>query len=213
MELVLLAFVVGFAIAVPALGPATALIVRHMMRGRQREGFAFAIGATSAEGLACLAALWGVELAFGAIPGLRNVLEWGGAALVFGIGLYFMVTAGPSLPDPKAIRKTGAATLGGHTLAGFALTAFNPALIATWATIVGIGVSVTDVRLASWQKWAIPPAVTLGELTWFALLSVLTKHYGTRLHERTIGWIIRVIGAVLVVLGAWGLIQKIAGTW
>jgi threonine/homoserine/homoserine lactone efflux protein len=213
MELVLLAFVVGFLVAVPALGPATALIVRDMVRGRHRDGFAFAVGATTAEGLACLAAIWGIELAFDALPGLRTTLEWGATLIVMVVGLYFLTAGAPTMPDSDEVPAPDAAGIGGRTLAGFAITAFNPTLIATWATIIGLAISVTGFELATWQKWTIPVAITLGELTWFGLLILITRRFDAWLDARTIGWIIRIIGAALIVVGAWGLVQKFSGAW
>lgn len=209
----LLAFLVGFLIAVPAAGPATALIVRYMLRGRRREGLAFAFGATSAEGLACLAAVWGIEFAFRTLPNVRTILEWGGTVIVLAVGIYLVRTAGSNVSTSETVPDTDGASLGGRTLAGFAVTAFNPTLIATWATLVGIALSVTGLELAAWQKWAIPPAVTLGGMSWFGLLSVLTRRFGGYLDEQTIGWIIRTIGILLIVLGGWGLFRNIAGAW
>ena len=213
MLVLLIAFVVGFFIAVPTMGPASAIIIRHVVGERYREGFAFAAGSVLAEGLACLAAIWGVELAFYTIPNLRTILEWGGTFILLAVGAYFALTGGPSDTDNEVVPQPSVASLGGQSLGGFAVTAFNPTLIATWTTLFGIGISVLDVQLATWQKWLFPVAVMLGEFAWFTTLVLLAKRFGAYLDETVVGWIIRGIGGLLFALGAWGIVQKILGAW
>jgi threonine/homoserine/homoserine lactone efflux protein len=211
--LLLLSFAVGFVIAVPTMGPASAIIIRRVVGGQYRKGLAFAGGSILAEGLACLAAIWGLELALYTVPNLKTILEWGGAILLIGVGGYFLFERGPKKSPDEEVEQADAASLGGQTIAGFAVTAFNPTLIATWATVLGVVISTLGVELMMWQKWTVPLAVMLGEMAWFGLLILLARRFGAYVDEWIITWIIRGVGLLLVAIGAFGLVQKILGAW
>jgi len=195
------------------MGPSSAIIIRRVLVGREREGLAFAAGSVLAEGLACLGAIWGVELALYTVPHLKRILEWGGMLLLFGIGVYFIVGRVPSESETDEFPRTDAASLGGQTVFGFSLTAFNPTLIATWTTVLGVVLSMTSLEFAFWQKWTVPIAVMFGEVLWFAILVAVARRYGARVDQKIIDWLIRGIGVLLVVLAVWSAWQKVLGAW
>lgn len=213
MLLLIASFVVGFFIAVPTMGPASAIIIRRVVGGQYRKAVAFAGGSVLAEGLACLAAIWGVELALYTVPNLKLVLEWGGTLLLILVGAYLALGNTPPKSENREIPRPATASLGGEMLGGFALTAFNPTLIATWATVFGVVVSALEVELAMWQKWTVPVAVMLGEIAWFGSLVVLARRFGSRVDEWVVDWMLRGIGTILIAIGAFGVIQKIVGAW
>lgn len=213
MEIILLSIVAGFLIAVPAMGPSSAIIIRRVLVGREKQGLAFAGGSVLAEGLACLAAIWGVELALYTVPHLKMVLEWGGMLLLLGIGGFFVFGRVPSESEPEELPEPSAASLGGQTAFGFTLTAFNPTLLATWTTVLGILLSMTDLQFEFWQKWVVPVGVMVGEVLWFAILVAVARRFGAHVDQKMIDWIIRGIGALLILLALWSAWHKFIGTW
>jgi threonine/homoserine/homoserine lactone efflux protein len=213
VDLIVLSVVAGFLIAVPAMGPSSAIIIRRVLVGREKEGLAFAGGSVLAEGLACLAAIWGVELALYTVPHLKMILEWGGMVLLVGIGGFFVFGRVPSESEPEELPEPDAASLGGQTLFGFTLTAFNPTLLATWTTVLGILLSMTNVQFAFWQKWVVPFGVMFGEVLWFAILVAVARRFGAHVDQKMIDWIIRGIGVLLIVLALWSALQKLLGNW
>jgi threonine/homoserine/homoserine lactone efflux protein len=215
MELILISIVAGFFIAVPAMGPSSAIIVRRILVGRERRGLAFAAGSVLAEGLACLAAIWGVQLVLYTLPLLKQLLHWGGMLLLLGVGTYFVLggAVGEEEAEELAEADVSAKSLGGQFAFGFSLTAFNPTLIATWTTVLGVLISMTGVELAVWQKWAIPVGVMVGETLWFAVLVAVARRFGAHVDDQIIAYVIRGIGVVLIGLALWSGYQKMAGAW
>ena len=213
MEVILISIVAGFFIAVPAMGPSSAIIVRRILTGKEHKGVAFAAGSVLAEGLACLAAIWGVQLVFYTMPLLRRGLEWGGMALLFGVGSYFVLGGSFGEEEAEEVAEASAVSLSGEFTFGFSLTAFNPTLIATWTTVLGVVMSMTSVELAVWQKWTIPVGVMFGEVLWFGVLVAIARRFGEHVDDQIIAWVIRGIGVVLVGLAIWSFVQKLAGAW
>lgn len=211
MDIVALSIVAGFFAAVPAMGPSSAIIIRRILVGHERKGLAFAGGYIIAEGLACLAAIWGVELMFYTAPFLKPILQWVGLGLLLGVGVYFALGIGCSEAETDAACTGGAAGLGGQFVFGFGLTALNPALIAGWATAVGVALSTTGIELATWQKWTIPFGIVVGETLWYGLLIGLARRFDEYLDARLIDGIIRVVGVVLIGLAAWSGFQVAIG--
>ena len=44
---------------------------------------------------------------------------------------------------------------------------------------------------------------------WFVTLTVLFKRYGDKLPRRTLTWVIRAMGLVLVILGLWSAVKVV----
>lgn len=210
MELLLIGYVIGFFIAVPAMGPASAIIIRRALFGREREAFAFGVGSTFGEGIHTFAAVWGVELLFHLIPGLKGMLEWVGIVILFGIGIYFSIGEIPDDPETDVDSDVPrATTLGKQFAFGFTITVVNPTLIAMWSTAIGLLLSVANLEFAYWQKWAFPVTVMAGEISWFVILVVLAKRFGASADQTLIHWIIRGLGALLLGLGGWSLYAQL----
>lgn len=209
MHVALFSVVVGFLAAVPAMGPSSAISIRRILTGRERRGLAFAGGYILAEGLACFAALWGVDLVMGAAPFVEPLLRWVGIVLMFGVGVAFSLGYGPTDVDRSDRQGSEPTQLGGDFALGFGMTAFNPALIASWSTVVGVAVSVTGVELLLWHKWAIPVGVIVGECLWYAVLVAIARRLQTELDDSTLEWLLRAVGVVLVALGLWAGLHQL----
>lgn len=208
-----LSILAGLLAAVPAMGPSSAIIIRRILVGHEKKGIAFAGGYIIAEGLACLAAIWGVELMFYTAPFLEPILSWVGIVLLLGVGVYFAIGIGATECDADELPGGGGATLGSQFAFGFGLTALNPALVAGWTTAMSVVFSTTGIELATWQKWFIPFGIVLGETLWYVILVALARRFDDYLDERLIDGIIRMVGVVLIVLAAWTAYQTVVGGW
>ncbi|MFB6351270.1 MAG: LysE family transporter [Bradymonadaceae bacterium] len=195
MEIIILSIAAGFLAAVPAMGPSSAIIIRRILVGHERKGLAFA------------------ELMFYTAPFLKPILQWVGLALLLGVGVYFALGIGCSDEEADSLGDEGAGGLGGQFVFGFGLTALNPALVAGWATAIGVALSTTGIELATWQKWTIPFGIVTGETLWFMLLIGLSRRFDDYLDERVIDGIIRVVGVVLIGLAIYSGYQTWIGVW
>jgi threonine/homoserine/homoserine lactone efflux protein len=210
MIVALLSILAGVIAAVPAMGPSSAIIIRRILVGHEQKGLAFAAGYIIAEGLACLAAIWGVELIFYTAPVLEPILKWVGIGLLLAVGLYFTFGGGESDGESEQ-QDLETRSLGGQFAFGFGLTALNPALVAGWTTAMGAVFSATGIELATWQKWFVPFGIVVGETLWYALLVVLARRFDAFLDERMIDRIIQAVGVVLVSGAVWGAVGQLVG--
>lgn len=211
MDIALLSIAAGVLVAVPAMGPASAIVIRRILLGRERTGLAFAGGYILAEGLGCLAAVWGVELLFDWVPFLKPVLAWVGVIVLAGVGVYFASGAGATSRDVQVGSSADASSLAGQFVFGFGLTAFNPALVAGWTTAITVALSTTGIELATWQKWFVPFGIVVGETLWYVLLIGAARRFDDLLDESAIDWIIRGVGGLLIVVAAWGVVRRLFG--
>lgn len=210
MIVAILSILAGVIAAVPAMGPSSAIIIRRILVGHEKKGLAFAAGYIIAEGLACLAAIWGVELMFYTVPVLEPILKWVGVGLLLAVGVYFVFGVGRSGGEAEC-GDLEAGSLGGQFAFGFGVTALNPALVAGWTTAMGTVFSATGIELATWQKWFIPFGIVVGETLWYTLLVVLARRFDEFLDERMIDRIIRVVGVMLAAGAVWGIVRQLVG--
>lgn len=209
MDVALLSIVAGVLVAVPAMGPASAIVIRRILLGRERTGLAFAGGYILAEGLGCLAAIWGVDLLFRWAPFLKPVLAWAGMLVLAGVGVYFASGAGPTSRDVDFDASADASSLAGQFVFGFGLTAFNPALVAGWTTAITVALSTTGIELATWQKWFVPFGIVVGETLWYVLLIGAARRFEELLDEVVIDWFMRGVGVILIGLATWGAVRRL----
>lgn len=197
-------FIIGFLLAIPAIGPISATVIERSLAGDYFHGFAIGAGSSLAEALYCFAALVGVGFLFARAPWLRPFLQWGGVVILLGVGLYFIVGPTPKGASDHEKKSISVASAGVAALLGFLVTLFNPSMIATWATAVSTMVSVGGLEFHAWHRWAFPLAVALGELTWFGVFIYLIDRLGDAIDDKMIEGAIRVIGLLLVGLAIWG---------
>lgn len=210
MDVVLLSILGGVLAAIPAMGPSSAIAIHRILMGRERTGLAFAGGYIFAEGLGCLAAIWGIDFIFSAVPLAKPILAWTGIVLLLGVGLYFASNLDTGRWDLDGDERDPS-TLVGQFAFGFGLTAFNPALIAGWTTALGVVLSTTGVELAAWQKWFVPLGIIIGETLWYVVLVGAARHFDDELDAPTIDWLIRAVGVVLIGTAIWTGISRVIG--
>lgn len=210
MDVVILSILGGVLAAIPAMGPSSAIAIRRILLGRERTGLAFAGGYIFAEGIGCLAAIWGIDFIFSAVPFVKPILAWVGIVLLLVVGLYFASNLDTGRWDVDDDDRDPS-TLAGQFAFGFSLTAFNPALIAGWTTALGVVLSTTGVELATWQKWFVPAGIVIGETLWYVVLVSAARVFDDYLDASTIDWLIRTVGVVLIATAIWTGISRVVG--
>jgi putative LysE/RhtB family amino acid efflux pump len=198
---VLSGFLMGFVGSMPPTGPVTVLVLERGISGRHRDGLAIGAGAAVAESLYCGLALFGMTALFERYPVLERISLGLGILVLMGVGTYFLLFKGkPQAPLPPQSFRLGA-WLGQFGL-GFSLAAANPVILLTWSASVLALCTLAQLRFDAPDKAAFVGAACVGILAWFWVLLSTLRRFEGRVTLRAAEWLIRAMGAVLLVMAA-----------
>ena len=205
MQILVFGFVIGFLIAIPAVGPISATVVQRSLRRDFLHAFSIGAGSSLAEAIYCYAALVGVSLFVDQFVWLKPILRWVGILVLLGLGTYFVLGNMPAPQDDSDFSNPTAASAGSAFSLGFVVTILNPSMLATWTAAIAYLQGLDLVTFHSWHHWAFPLSVVAGELTWFVCLVTTLNRLGHAISDRTITRIVRTVGAILIGLAVWGI--------
>ena len=179
MSALLVGFGLGLFVAAQ-IGPVSLLIVRSVVRGNFRIGFAMG-GAVAVVDLGYAAlGIAGVARALEATDGVRIVLGFVGAAVLVALGLRavwigFRARFGLETEEEVATPRRAFAT-------AFAATALNPLTIALWTAAAPAAVSGAASSIGT---FALLVGVGFGTLTWYTCfagaIALARRRIGPRL--------------------------------
>lgn len=199
MYALLIGALMGFIGSIPVAGPISLLVVAHGTR-ESRLSLGIAAGGAVAEGIYAYAAFFGLAALLDRHPELLTVTRVMGAVAMTGLGLYFVARKSKAEATHQEAK---GAFLRGVSL-GFGVTIINPSFIATWSAAASVLVS-SGLLPAIHPRAALPFAAgaMVGIVAWFALLIALLQRFGGNLSKRGLDRLVRVVGALLIALGAW----------
>jgi threonine/homoserine/homoserine lactone efflux protein len=186
--------IIGFSIAAPV-GPIGILCIRRTLAEGRLTGFISGLGAASAD------AVYGSIAAFGLTvisTFLVNQFLW--LRLVGGIFLLFL---GIQTFRAKPSSRAAEARTGGLPSAFFStffLTLTNPMTILSFAAIfAGLGLGHTRGNLGC--AAVLVAGVFLGSAAWWLTLTALVGIFRERIDEKSLVWVNRVAGVIIVIFG------------
>lgn len=186
--------IIGFSIAAPV-GPIGILCIRRTLAEGRLTGFISGLGAASAD------AVYGSIAAFGltAISAfLVTQILW--LRLIGGIFLLYLgVQTFRAKPTAQAA-ETRPGGLPAAFLSTFFLTLTNPMTILSFAAIfAGLGLGQTHGDLGGAAM--LVAGVFLGSAAWWLTLSALVGTFRERINEKTLVWVNRVAGVIILGFG------------
>lgn len=184
----------GLLTSVP-IGVANAAVVDAALRGGRRRALGLAAGGASADVVHAGVAFGGLGPLLAAHPPWPAVFFVVSGAAIAAYGVHVMRSRPAAAVDPGNARVASAYAV------GLLLTVTNPAALMAWMVVAG---AIAPPRPA--LGGAVAVGVGLGALAWFALLAELA-HRGRNLLARRGPLVARVIGAVLIALGAISLLR------
>lgn len=198
MFAVLIGALMGFVGSIPVAGPISLLVVAHGTR-EARLSLGIATGGAVAEGIYAYAAFFGLAALLDRHPELMTITRVMGALAMTGLGLYFVLKKS----EPAAPAREAAGAFARGASLGFGVTIINPSFIATWSAATTVLVTsglVPEIH----PRAALPFALgaTVGIVAWFALLIALLRRFGGNLSKRGLDRLVKVIGVVLLGVGA-----------
>lgn len=195
---VLVGFAFGFIGSMPVAGPIALLVLRLGLNQDARHARSVAIGGAVAEGIYSLLAFWGLSTVLDRYPRILPASRIVGAALCLGLGIVLLLhRPKPGPPAGQSERRKGGTKR--SLLGGFLLTALNPTLLVTWTAALAALHSTGLVTLSPERAVPFALAVFLGIVAWFSTLLSLVRRFKGRWSPASVEWLIKGMGALLVV--------------
>ncbi len=196
LQIIFQGILVGVTIAAPV-GPIGILCIRRTLADGRLAGFISGLGAASAD------ALYGAVAAFGLTfitVFLINQSYWlrlgGGIFLIYlGVKTFLAVPSIDSDLNSKLMKND---SLLSYYVSTFFLTLTNPITILSFAAIFagfGIGKDTTNDNLAA---TGMVLGIFIGSSIWWLSLSSLTGFFRRKVNHKTMRWINRISGTIIL---------------
>ena len=196
-------FVVGMCASMPV-GPIAILVVQKTMSKGRQAGFVSGLGASVVDTIYAIVALFALAFAQNAIERHENIILLVGGAILTLIGISM------ALSNPFRKKRKGddgkSEVSSKDFLQAIAMGISNPmAIFVMFALFAFFGVAEDTPR--DWNVAPIILSVSSGSVTYWFLLSWLLSRFRDKFSLRTLLWISRVMGAIVIIIGL-GLIGQ-----
>lgn len=186
--------IIGFSIAAPV-GPIGVLCIRRTLAQGRAVGLISGLGAATADGLYGSIAGFGLTFISGFLVSQQVWLR-----IIGGIFLcYLGITTFLAKPAQSAAEATGKGLIGAYA-STFFLTVTNPLTILSFAAIfAGLGVASAGSNYL--DSGILVLGVFLGSALWWLLLSTGVSILRKKFDDRSLIWINRISGLIIIVFG------------
>ena len=196
-------FVVGMCASMPV-GPIAILVVQKTMSKGRQAGFVSGLGASVVDTIYAIVALFALAFAQSVIERHENMILLVGGAILTLIGISM------ALSNPFRKKRKGddgkSEVSSKDFLQAIAMGISNPmAIFVMFALFAFFGVAEDTPR--DWNVAPIILSVSSGSVTYWFLLSWLLSRFRDNFSLRTLLWISRVMGAIVIIIGL-GLIGQ-----
>lgn len=190
-------FLVGICASAP-MGPIAILVVQKTLSKGQRAGFFTGLGASVVDTIYALIAIFALAFAQSFIHAHENIIYLAGGTILVGIGLS-MALSNPFRRRKKAEEKKSSFS-STDFLQAIAMGVSNPMAIFVIFALFGF-VGITNDDPTSWNVAPIILSVSAGTVCYWLFLSWALSHFRDKFSLRTILWLSRVMGAIVVIIG------------
>lgn len=189
-------FVIGICASMPV-GPIAILVVQKTLSKGRYAGFVSGLGASVVDTVYAILALFALAFAQQMIERHENLILLAGGSILTLIGISMAL----SNPLRKKVKDDGKSTYSSKDfLQAMAMGVSNPmAIFVMFALFAFFGVAAETPH--DWNVAPIVLSVSAGSVTyWFTLSWALSK-FRDKFSLRTILWISRVMGAMVIIIG------------
>lgn len=193
---ILKGFVVGVCASVPV-GPIAILVIQKTMSKGRQAGFVSGLGASVVDTVYAIIALFALAFAQQLIEKHENLILLVGGLILTLIG----ITMALSNPFRKRVRKDGKSSFSSKDfLQAIAMGISNPmAIFVIFALLAFFGVAEDVPR--DWNVAPIVLSVSVGSVLYWFTLSWALSRFRDKFRLRTLLWISRVMGAIVIIIG------------
>ncbi|MBN2521519.1 MAG: LysE family transporter [Bacteroidales bacterium] len=191
---------IGFSTSAP-LGPIGVLCVQRSLNKGRLSGFISGMGAAFADTFYAILAGFGLTIIIAFIEERQLYFEIAGIALLFFIGIKIFY-ANP-VKQIRSKRKKN--TLFEDFISVALLTLSNPlALFLFLAVFAGLGLVHKQINM--FMTFNLVIGVLVGATTWWFILSSLVNIFRERFRLKSIWWINKIAGAIIILFGLFAII-------
>ena len=188
-------FLVGVCASAPV-GPIAILVIQKSLSKGHKAGFVSGLGASVVDTLYAFIAIFALAFAQRFIEQHQNIilLAGGSVLIILGFSMAFSNPFRKMKKDDKP--KVSSKDFGQAVLMGLS----NPMAIFVMFTLFAFFGLAKDAP----HTWSVAPillSVSLGSVTYWFSVSWLLSHFSRGFKMRTILWISRVTGAIIVIIG------------
>lgn len=199
IEELLKAFVVGVAASAPV-GPIAIMVIQRTLCRGFKPGFVTALGATVVDTLYAVIAMFALTYVQNFIEGNSIPIFIGGGLIVIALGLSMAL----SNPFRKLAQNSSHVKHADVTVTDFltacAMGLSNPGAIAVILALMaffGIG----EEKPTDWSFFPIILGIAGGSVLYWLAITYLLNKFRKQFNLRTLLWINRITGAIVVILG------------
>lgn len=193
LPLFLQALVIGFAVAIP-LGPIGLLCIERTLSRGIGAGLSTGLGVAVADAVYAALVAYGARWVAEEMMPFRDILRFGGGAVIILLGLRTFFQK----PEAKLPRRVN---LSGSTFAtSFVLTLANPLVLVGFIAIFA-ALDMGEAVQGTGHALQVVGGIFLGSMAWWVCLTGLVAAIRHHLGRRTLIWVNRCAGMVLMLLG------------
>ena len=192
---ILKGFAVGMCASAP-IGPIAILVVQKSLSKGHKAGFVSGLGASVVDTLYASIAIFALAFAQKFIDEHQNMILLAGGVVLIAVGISM------AFSDPfRKLKDDGESSVSPKDFGqAVALGMSNPMAIFVMFTLFAF-FGLADDAPHTWKVTPIILAVSAGSVTyWFSLSWLLSRFHGS-FRMRTILWISRITGALIVIIG------------
>ena len=189
-------FVVGATAAMPV-GPIAILVIQKTMGKGRQAGFVTGLGASVVDTMYAIIALFALAFAQSLIEKHENIILLAGGFILTLIGIS-MALSNPFRKRPKQDGKSNVSSK--DFLQALAMGISNPmAIFVMFALFAFFGIAQDTPR--DWNVAPIILSVSAGSVTYWFCMSWLLSRFRDKFSLRTLLWISRIMGAIVIIIG------------
>ena len=189
-------FIIGATAAMPV-GPIAILVIQKTMGKGRQAGFVTGLGASVVDTMYAIIALFALAFAQSMIDKHENIILLAGGFILTLIGIS-MALSNPFRKRPKRDGKSNVSSK--DFLQALAMGISNPmAIFVMFALFAFFGIAQDTPR--DWNVAPIILSVSAGSVTYWFCMSWLLSRFRDRFSLRTLLWISRIMGAIVIIIG------------
>lgn len=190
-------FVVGVCASAPV-GPIAMLVIQKTLSKGRYAGFVSGLGATVVDTTYAIVALFALAFAKRLLDRHENLILLAGGAILIAIGISMALSNPLRKKKVKGEDKSSVSTK--DFLQAIAMGISNPMAIFVMFTLFAFFGIASETH----HDWNVAPiifSVSAGSVTYWFLLSWALSRFRDKFNLRTIVWISRVMGAIVIIIG------------
>lgn len=199
--------IIGFLASIP-LGPIGVICIRRTLNGTRNTGFVSGLGAATADTIFALLAVFAVSYVTSFLEGKEIWINTIGGILVMILGFSIFMKRVDTSRGMVNNQESGSTNLARNYLSILLLTITNPTYFFVFMSLFSAaGIDVTTNTIGN--NLFLIMGIAIGTSGWWFVLTWIINKIRQRFTMRSLWWLNKISGAVIIVLGAGAIISML----